>query len=67
VHKIVHSVQVAKALVEAGIIEGPLTSIRRIVIDLKPESLPVMYIEYEVDERILEVIPQLGGIEVKHA
>jgi hypothetical protein len=65
--KLVRSGDVAEALIKAGLIEGPLDRVRRIVIDLKAEDLPVIYVEYEVSEHILDVIPVLTGIEVKHA
>jgi len=54
-------------LIEAGIIPGTPEEIRRIVIDIEAGELVTMYVEYTADERLLEVIPGLKGIEVKHA
>lgn len=65
--KLVRSEDVAKALIEAGVIEGPIDRVRRIVIDLKAGDLPVIYVEYEASEHILDVMPVLTGIEVQHA
>jgi hypothetical protein len=65
--KVIKSNELAELLVDAGIIEGPLEAVRRIVIDIHAERLPVMFVEYMVDDRVLEVVQRLEGIEVKHA
>ena len=52
------------ALLAAGIVhEGD--HIRRIVIDAKVNDVVVMYVERYGDERWLNVVPTLDGIEVR--
>ena len=55
----------AEALVAAGVVPGD-QKIFRIVIEAKTGNLLLVYVEYVGDERILDVIPTLDGIEVRH-
>jgi hypothetical protein len=57
--------ELARALHEAGLIPGELTSIRRVVIDLQPSEAAVMYIDYFADERWLDVVHTFDGIEIR--
>jgi hypothetical protein len=61
------STMFGKQLIDAGIIPGKPEEIRRIVIDIEAGELVTMYVEYAADERLLEVIPGLKGVEIKHA
>lgn len=57
---------IAKAMVEAGMFTAEdMNNIRRIVIDLNYDSVPVMYVESFVDEKLLDVFTTLNGIEIR--
>jgi hypothetical protein len=64
-HKKIHGRLLAKALHDAGLIPGDLNGIRRIVIDIQASDVPVMYVEYFMDDRWLEVVTVFDGIEVR--
>lgn len=53
------------ALREAGII-NQYDYVRRVVIDLQAGEVPVIHIERFGDERMLRVVPSLGGVEVDY-
>jgi hypothetical protein len=56
---------IAKAMVEAGIItEEQTNNIYQMVIHLKKDGLPVIYIEMACDENILKVFHSLDGVQV---
>ena len=54
-----------QALVDAGVIRKD-DRIRRIVIDADAsEPAVVMYVEQWADERLLQVVPTLDGVEIR--
>ena len=58
--------EVFKAMAETGLFN--LTSghgVRRVVIDMRAGQPPVIHVETFADERMLEVIPSLAGVQVK--
>ena len=58
------SEQFAKALVDAGIIDFPIGSLRRIVIDAQAGHVLMVYVEMLADERWLSAGVHMEGIEV---
>lgn len=54
----------AKSLVDAGIIDFPIDSVRRIVIDAQAGELVMVYVETFADERWLSAGLHLEGVEV---
>ena len=64
--KVVVASEVIRALIAAGILpDGQRT--RRVVIDLKAggAELPIIYVEYYGDERLLQVAQTLEGVEIR--
>lgn len=56
---------VAAAMVAAGIFtQEEINNTRRIVIDLNVNSVPMMYIERFVDDKVLQVFTTLDGVEI---
>jgi hypothetical protein len=55
----------AKALHDGGVIPGDLGNIRRIVLDISADSVPVLYVEYFADDKWLDVVRTFDGIEVR--
>lgn len=56
--------RVIEALKDAGIIhEGD--RVRRVVIDIGVDALPIIHIERFGDERLLEVVPVLTGVQIR--
>jgi len=53
-----------EALKAAGVVSEE-DLIRRIVIDIQAPDLVVMYVERPGDERLLDVIPTLDGVEIR--
>lgn len=51
------------ALAAAGIV-GRDERVRRVVIDARFGSVPVVYVERAGDERLLSVVQTLGGVEI---
>jgi hypothetical protein len=56
--------QFHKALVDAGVIRAD-EWYRRIVIDVQIDSVVVMYLERFGDDRMLQVIQTLEGVEIR--
>jgi hypothetical protein len=55
----------SKALIDAGIIPDD-ASVRRLVIDVDADKAGViMYLEQWADERLLQVVPTLDGVEIR--
>ena len=54
--------QICEALHKAGLLESPET-VRRVIIDLKFDSVPIIYVTRIGDERLLDVIVS-SGIEI---
>lgn len=52
------------ALHDAGLIPGDLANIRRVVLDLEPARAAMLYVDYYTDERWLDVVRVLDGVEV---
>jgi hypothetical protein len=63
-HRRIRADLFADALVSAGVIAMG-DKIRRVVIDANAGSAVVMYIERFADERLLNVVTTLDGIEVQ--
>jgi len=61
----VESREFAKSLVDAGIIDFDLDSVRRIVIDADADKLLMVYVETFADERWLSAGVHMEGIEVR--
>lgn len=63
--KVIVASEVIRALVTAGILpDGRRT--RRVVIDLQTgANVPIMYVEYYGDERLLQVGQTLEGVEIR--
>ena len=61
--KPITSEQLFGALTRAGIV-GPDERVRRVVIDARFGSVPVVYVERLGDERLLSVVQTLGGVEI---
>lgn len=55
---------VAQALVDAGIVDDS-NYVRRVVIDISWDGPVMVYIERFTDERIVNVMTALGGVEIK--
>lgn len=53
-----------KALLEAGVIRVE-DRVRRVVIDVDVKDVPLIYVERYGDERLIEVVPALVGVEVR--
>lgn len=53
-----------KALIEAGVIRVE-DRVRRVVIDATVNHVTVMYVERFGDEKLIEVVPALVGVEVR--
>lgn len=53
-----------RALIDADVIRDG-ESIRRIVIDIQAMQAVVMYVERWGDERLLDVVPTLDGVEIR--
>jgi hypothetical protein len=53
-----------KALIEAGVIRFE-DRVRRVVIDATVNEATVMYVERFGDEKLLEVVPALVGVEIR--
>ena len=62
--RIVTSEEVYKALVAAGMF-GEDEQVRRVVIDLQYGHVAVVHMERFGDERMLEVLQTLQGIEIR--
>lgn len=62
-HRVIRSDHFADALVAAGVIASG-DKIRRVVIDANAGEAVVMYVERFGDERLLNVVTTLDGIEV---
>lgn len=56
--------RIFSAMTEAGIFTAD-EKVRRVVIDLDYKHVPVMYVERYADERILQVIPAIAGIQIR--
>jgi hypothetical protein len=54
----------AEALAAAGVIDD-IGTIGRIVIDVKPDDVVRLHVERYGDERLLQVLRTLDGIEVR--
>jgi hypothetical protein len=63
IHRPIHARQFHNALVEAGVIRDG-ENIRRVVIDAQAQHAVVMYVERWGDDRLLDVVPTLEGIEI---
>lgn len=64
--KLVRSEDVFQAMAKTGAFDftdGDL--VRRVVIDLRAGSLPVVHVETLADEQLLDVVPSLVGVQVK--
>jgi hypothetical protein len=61
--KPITSEQLLGALNAAGIVRAD-ERVRRVVIDVQMQSVPVVYVERFGDERLLSVIQTLGGVEI---
>lgn len=57
---------VIDALLASGVIRAE-DNVTRVVIDIKVGDLPVIYVERFADNRLLEVIPSLTGVEIRGA
>lgn len=64
--RLIRSEQFHDALVAAGVIRAG-ERIRRIVIDAKVGEVPVIHVERYGDERLLEVVRGLDGVEVRES
>jgi len=53
-----------QALVAAGVLPSG-EKIVRVVIDARPDSALVMHVQYLADQRILDVVPTLDGVEIR--
>lgn len=53
-----------RALVDAGVLQED-DSVTRIVIDAQVGSIVTLYVERWADERLLQVVPTLDGIEIR--
>lgn len=53
-----------QALAAAGIIPDA-SRVRRVVIDAQVNNVMVMHVELYGDERILDVVPTLEGVEIR--
>lgn len=52
-------------MIDAGIISASEAGmIRRIVIDIKPGHIPIMYIERLIDPEVIDVLMTLDGIQI---
>lgn len=56
----------AEALLAAGVIRVE-DNVTRVVIDAKVGHMPVIYVERYADERLLEVVPALTGVEIRES
>jgi hypothetical protein len=66
VPKLVTSEAVFKAMAATGAFDfADGNTVRRVVIDLRAGSLPVVHVELHGDERLLDVVPSLVGVQVK--
>ncbi len=64
--KLVTSEAIFKAMAETGAFDfTDGTGVRRVVIDLRAGSLPVVHVELIGEERLLDVVPSLVGVQVK--
>lgn len=54
--------QICEALHKAGLLESPET-VQRVIIDLKYDSVPIIYVTRIGDDRLLDVIVS-SGIEI---
>ncbi len=64
--KVVTSETVFKAMAETGMFDfTDGNAVRRVVIDLHAGSVPVVHVELHGDERLLDVVPSLAGVQVK--
>lgn len=64
--KVVTSEAVFKAMAATGMLDfTDGNGVRRVVIDLRSGSLPIIHVELFSDERLLEVVPSLVGVQVK--
>lgn len=53
-----------QALVDSGLVDDP-RYVRRVVIDIEQNFAPVVYIERYTDERLINVITTLSGVEIR--
>lgn len=60
--KYLHANAMFAALEAAGICD---TSTQRVVIDIQAGAIPIIYIQKLADERLLNVIPTLEGVEIR--
>ena len=55
----------AKKLHEAGLIPDDLNDVRRAVLVMEAGSVPVLYVEYLIDDSWLEVVKGQEGIRIQ--
>jgi hypothetical protein len=60
---LIHSKSLFEALVKAGVVRED-EQIRRIVVDAQAGSAVRIYVDRFGDERLLQVVPTLDGIEI---
>lgn len=62
--RIILSDALFEALQAAGVLR-PEDSVRRVVIDLKVGEVAVLHLERYGDERLLNLVPGLDGVEIR--
>ena len=60
---VIYGSKFAQALLDAGVIRAE-DRVRRVVIDASADGPIVMYVERYGDERLLEVVTSLDGVEI---
>lgn len=64
--QLVTSETVFKAMAETGLFDfTDGTGVRRVVIDLRQGSLPIIHVETFADRQLLDVVPSLVGVQIK--
>ncbi len=55
-----------KALVDAGVFtEEDAGRVTRVVIDVQADRAVVMHVQFLGDDRLLDVVPTLAGVEIR--